>query len=305
MSYLSDQAIERLSAVANWPEFVSERYSVTNEIGRGGMGTVYAATDHALGRDVALKVSNTVATAEFERRLAAEARTLAQLEHPGIVPVHDVGRLADGRVFYVMKWVKGTTLREYLAGESHPGERLRIFERLCEAVAFAHSRRIIHRDLTPDNVMVGEFGEVMVMDWGLARALASGASEERGIVMGTEGFMAPEQARGETGDVDERADVYGLGAILAVLLGDDRSAIPRPLQSIRNRALAARPDDRYPSAAALGDDVARYRAGRAVVAHRETAVERVARVAKVYRAPILLVLAYMIMRALFALVIRR
>ena len=117
---LSDEAIGRLRAVANWPEFESERYTVTSEIGRGGMGTVYAAIDTALGREVALKVSNTVASAAFERRLAAEARILARLEHPGIVPVHDVGRLADGRLFYVMKRVHGRTLREHLQDAERP-----------------------------------------------------------------------------------------------------------------------------------------------------------------------------------------
>ena len=172
MTGLSDGAIGRLRAVANWPEFASERYTVTKEIGRGGMGTVYAAIDGALGREVALKVSNTVASAPFERRIAAEARALARLEHPGIVPVHDVGRLTDGRLFYVMKRVHGSTLREYLGHDSDLSERLRIFERICEAVAFAHARRILHRDLKPDNVMIGAFGEVMVMDWGVAKSLS-------------------------------------------------------------------------------------------------------------------------------------
>ena len=168
MSFLSDEAIDRLRNVARppkseaelafgdgGPEFASERYTVTAEIGRGGMGTVYAAFDETLGRDVAIKVSNTVVGAAFERRLAAEARVLAKLEHPGIVPIHDVGRLADGRLFYVMKRVQGVTLREHLRGAGDLGERLRIFERICEAVAFAHSRRILHRYLKPDNVMIG------------------------------------------------------------------------------------------------------------------------------------------------------
>lgn len=318
MTWLSDEAIDRLRAVANWPELPSERYIVTEEIGRGGMGTVYAAVDEALGRDVALKVSNAVASAALERRLEAEARVLARLEHPGIVPVHDVGRLADGRLYYVMKRVHGTTLREHLQHESDLGERLRIFERICEAVAFAHARGILHRDLKPDNVMVGSFGEVMVMDWGVARTVSSAEIEDRGTVLGTHGFMAPEQARGETDNLDERVDVYGLGAILFVLLTRrdlptgpavqpattlaGLGAIPRPLRSICARALAGTPVDRYPSVSALGDDVARYRAGQAVQAHRESALERATRVGKVYRTPIILVLVYMIMRALVALI---
>ena len=331
MSFLSDEAIDRLRTVArppkpgaeraigdDGPEFVSERYTVTHEIGRGGMGTVYAAIDEALGRDVAIKVSNTIASAAFERCLAAEARVLAKLEHPGIVPIHDVGRLADGRLFYVMKRVQGVTLREHLSGAGDLGERLRIFERICEAVAFAHSRRILHRDLKPDNVMIGAFGEVMVMDWGVAKPLADenvaatggaaveGAGDpgaprtEDGTIVGTHGFMAPEQARGETANLDERADVYALGAILLALMP---TPVPRPLRSIGAKALAPRPEDRYRSAAALREDVAHYRAGQAVGAHRETAWERTVRVAKVYRTPILLVLAYMIMRALIAFTI--
>lgn len=351
MTWVSDEAIERLRAVACPPEpraarafgeggleFGSERYRVTQEIGRGGMGTVYAAIDEELGREVAIKVSNTTASAAFERRLAAEARVLARLEHPGIVPIHDVGRLADGRLFYVMKRVQGMTLREHRGQVTDLGERLRIFERICEAVAFAHARRILHRDLKPDNVMIGAFGEVMVMDWGVAKSMAPddtasraaviaetaldrvAAETEAGAIIGTRGFMAPEQARGDTRDLDERTDVYALGAILlALLTGRDTGSaslpqpealerapsIPRPLWSVCTRALAARPDDRYVSASALREDVARFRAGQAVHAHRETAFERTARLAKVYRTPILLVVAYMIMRALFALAVGR
>ena len=341
MSALSNAAIDRLRAVANWPEFESDRYTVTTEIGRGGMGTVYAATDALLGRDVAIKVSNTVATAAFEHRLAAEARVLARLEHPGIVPVHDVGRLADGRLFYVMKRVDGRTLTEHIRHHSDLAERLKIFERICEAVAFAHARRILHRDLKPDNVMVGSFGEVMVMDWGVAKTLAAARNERQiprdetplavpesertttnpGTVLGTHGFMPPEQARGEMDALDERADVYGLGAILLTLLTDREEpmksgvtaaaalagspSIARPLRSICARALAERPTDRYPSATALGEDVARYRAGEKVQAHRETVWERTSRIAHAYRVPILLVLAYMVMRTIVAFVIGR
>ena len=320
MSALSDEAVGRLRAVANWPELGTDRYLITTEIGRGGMGTVYAATDAELGREVALKVSNTVAGAAFESRLAAEARVLARLEHPGIVPIHDAGRLADGRPFYVMKRITGRTLSEQIVQGIEAADRLRIFERICETVSFAHARGVVHRDLKPDNVMIGAFGEVMVLDWGVARALA-GAAEELvtpGIVLGTHGFMAPEQARGETDAIDQRADVYSLGVILLALLSGEAApvaatasaeasilrfpSIPSPLRSICRRALAAHPSDRYPSAAALGDDVTRYRAGHAVLAHRETLFERIVRIASVYRTPILLVLAYMVMRALVAFV---
>lgn len=331
---LSDAAVERLRAAATWPELPSERYTLLEVIGRGGMGTVYAAVDTALNREVAIKVSNAAGSALVERRLEAESRILAQLEHPGIVPVHDVGRLADGRLFYVMKRVQGRTLTECLAGMSDLSERVRIFERLCEAVAFAHARRILHRDLKPDNVMIGAFGEVMVMDWGVAKAVDgqglhpdTGGSAvvdasvrngtNQGTVLGTHGFMAPEQARGDLAAVNERADVYGLGAILLALLANHAApmrhgsafatlaglrSIPRPLRSICARALATDQRDRYASAAELGEDIARYRAGEAVDAHPETALERVSRVAKRYRMPILLVLTYVIMRALIAFI---
>jgi serine/threonine protein kinase len=141
MTWLTDETVERLRAVANWPELPSGRYAVMEEIGRGGMGSVYAAIDTELGREVAIKVSNGVEAPDFERRLSAESRVLARLEHPGIVPVHDVGRLVDGRLFYVMKRVHGRTLTEYLRHDTDLGDRLRIFERVCETVAFAHARR--------------------------------------------------------------------------------------------------------------------------------------------------------------------
>jgi serine/threonine protein kinase len=331
MSQLSDRALDRLRTSAAWPEFLSARYTVTSAIGSGGMGTVYAARDAELDRDVAIKVSNAMDSQAFEERLAAESRILARLEHPGIVPVHDVGRLADGRLFYVMKRVHGRTLTEQLRDDSDLGERLRIFERICEATAFAHARRILHRDLKPDNVMIGAFGEVMVMDWGVAKALddqarqlpastlgartdAAPEATNQGTVLGTRGFMAPEQASGAGASVDERADVYSLGAILVALLARDTAAIhdgavqtalerltvPRPLRSICARALAADRGSRYSSVTELAEDIARYRAGEAVRAHRENLLERTSRVATVYRMPILLVVTYMIMRALIA-----
>ena len=236
MTFLPDAAIARLQAVANWPDFADERYTIVDEIGRGGMGAVYLALDDRLGREVAIKVSNGVPGAEVERRINEEARILAALEHPGIVPIHDAGRLADGRLFYVMKRVRGATLSEHVSTVDSLSERLGIFERICDAVNFAHARGVVHRDLKPDNVMIGPFGEVLVMDWGMAHA---GAAEPAETIIGTHGFMAPEQARAET--VDARADIYSLGAVLAWLAGDDA---PRPLRAICARAMASRPDDR-------------------------------------------------------------
>ena len=184
MSPLSDAAVARLRLVATWPEFSSGRYTVAEEIGRGGMGTVYLAHDTELGREVAIKVPHVAVSSTLEQRLQTEARVLARLEHPGIVPIHDVGRLADGRLFYVMKRVHGQTLRDYLLEAPDLPETLRIFERICEPVAFAHAHGCIHRDLKPENVMVGEFGEVMVMDWGVAR-MSSGPTLS--IAKGPEG----------------------------------------------------------------------------------------------------------------------
>jgi eukaryotic-like serine/threonine-protein kinase len=333
MSWIPDLAVTRLQAVATWPEFATDRYTVVDEIGRGGMGTVYLARDETLGRDVAIKVSNAVASVAWERRLQTEARVLATLEHPGIVPIHDVGRLVDGRLFYVMKRVRGRTLFAELSALPELGDRLRIFERICEPVAFAHAHGVIHRDLKPDNIMVGAFGEVMVMDWGVAKvpgtdadveargpAGAPGEQTGAGTVLGTPGFMPPEQARGAADEIDERADVYGLGGILfmlltglapppraedavAAMLADDRT-IPRPLRAVCARAMAPVRADRYATVPALAADVARYRAGHAVDAHRETWLDRAARVGRTYRTPILLVLAYMIMRVIVALTVR-
>ena len=228
MTFLSDRAIQRLRHVANWPDLGTKKYSVVQELGHGGMGTVYLATDEELGRAVALKVSNAPAPhTAIEARMRTEARILGQLEHPGIVPIHDVGRLVDGRVFYVMKAVKGLMLEQHLEGTPSRDERLRIFERICEPVAFAHAKGYIHRDLKPENIMVGSFGEVLVMDWGVAKVLGErepvtgipGAAvpevgtTEPGTVMGTPGYMAPEQAAGDVEGVDERSDVYALSTV--------------------------------------------------------------------------------------------
>jgi serine/threonine protein kinase len=312
MSGLSDAAVARLRQVGSWPEIESGRYTALEEIGRGGMGTVYLARDEELGREVAIKVPNALSSSTLDRRLQIEARALATLEHPGIVPIHDAGRLADGRLFYVMKRVQGRTLTQYLADVPDLAPRLRVFERICEPVAFAHDRGVIHRDLKPDNVMVGAFGEVMVMDWGGARTTpGQDPVPDQDLVIGTHGFMAPEQKQA-SGALDHRADVYSLGAILFLLLTNEvasadpalalrRAGVARPLAAICVKALSPDPADRYPTASALGDDVARHRAGLSVAAYREGLLERVLRFERTYRTAILLIAAYIVMRALVAL----
>jgi len=221
-------------------------------------------------------------------RLEREARVLARLEHPGIVPVHDVGVLPDGRAFYTMKLVRGRRLDAYLSTETTPAERLRILERLCDAVSFAHANGVVHRDLKPQNVMIGPFGEVLVMDWGVATLTAS--PEARSVV-GTPGFMAPEQARGEP--TDERSDVYALGGIMRLLIEPGSS---KPLRAIAARAMANDPAQRYAAVAPLAADIARFRAALPVEAYREGIIGRSTRIGRKYAVPIALVLAYLAMR---------
>jgi eukaryotic-like serine/threonine-protein kinase len=336
---LADGAVARLREVATWPALPPDRYEIRRPLGRGGMGTVYAAYDHRLEREVAIKVSNAAApSSDLEARLRQEARVLAHLEHPGIVPVHDAGILEDGRWFYVMKYVRGETLPQHVA--SLPGEAavLGAFERIAEAVAFAHAAGVVHRDLKPSNVMVGAFGEVLVLDWGVAKVLASprttpesspdpettpesAGGTASGTRIGTPGFMAPEQARGDASTAGPAADVYSLGALLYWLLTatpppTSAEAIARGLSGLQPRSsrrlraivvkcLSDAPDGRYGDAAALVADLGRYRAGLAVDAHPESVCERAGRFADRYRTFILLVAAYLIMRAVFAWLQRR
>ena len=222
-------------------------YRVLREIARGGMGRVLAAHDLTLDRDVALKVLLPGANAD---RFVRESKITARLPHPGIPPVHALGTLADGSPFLAMKLIAGQTLADEMKTADRP-RLLQVFTQVCQAVGFAHSRGVIHRDLKPANVMVGAFGEVQVMDWGLAKDLTSRESRtdpvrrrrrpsrtsartqtrppttappanrpttrpRRGRCMGTPAYMAPEQARGEA--TDARADVFALGGILCAIL---------------------------------------------------------------------------------------
>jgi len=281
---LPDPVINHLRHVINAPDLSNTRYEVLEEIGRGGMGVVYMAHDPELGRKVAVKVLNS----------AEEARILAFLEHPGIVPVHDSGMLPDGRLYYVMKFVEGVRLDAYRATASLLEDRLRTFVRICEPLAFAHSRGVIHRDLKPQNVMIGPFGEVLVLDWGVARHL--GASTV--TAAGTQGYMAPEQREGIT---DIRTDVFSLGKVLEFLL-DPRSA--KPVRAIATKACQHDPQARYASVAELAADVTRYLDGQRVLAHRESVFELVRRWLAGNKTLTLLILTYLLVRAAIFLFMR-
>jgi serine/threonine-protein kinase len=303
---LTDAAVARLRDAIDRPH-AGERYDVHELLGRGGMGAVYRATDRLLQRNVALKVlPPELEQQDIVRRLEREARVLASLEHPGIVAVHDAGTLGDGRPFYIMRLVRGRRLDEQARDEGR-GQRLRRFLAVCDAVSFAHSRGVIHRDLKPSNVMVGEFGEVLVLDWGVAKLAGetdlttpgsgpatAGDHTADGVAVGTPGYMAPEQASGAREAIDARADVYGLGALLRELLGPD--GVPAPLRAIVARATASSVAARYPSVDALAADVRAWLDGAAVSAYAEPVWEKVARFYRRNSALILLLLAYLVVR---------
>lgn len=251
-------------------------YQLLEEVGRGGMGIVYRARDASLDRELALKFLQKRYTihSTTAARFLEEARITAQLQHPGIPPIHQIGRLPDDRPFLAMKLVRGNTLAELLETEGpHPTRWLGIFEDVCQAVGYAHAHGVIHRDLKPANVMVGGHGEVQVMDWGLAKVLGSapatipsigpapdetadletgfrsvresdGSITQAGSVLGTPQFMPPEQAAGEVEKISERTDVFGLGAVLCVLLTgkppfEGSSAETTRLNAVRGKTEAA------------------------------------------------------------------
>jgi serine/threonine protein kinase len=245
---VSDSVLEHLRCVAALPDLSGTRYELEVEIGRGGMGVVYAARDCELDRRVALKV--------LEVPLAGEAQLIARLEHPNIVPIYETGTLQDGRTFYAMKLVGGARLDRYAGGQHSLAERLRVIRRVGEALAYAHSRGVIHRDLKPQNVMIGEFGEVYVMDWGVE------------VVAGTVGFRAPEPA------LDQRSDVYSVGTLLQYLIP---ALVSAAVGAIAAKAMSADPSSRYPSVTALLEDIDRFEQGVAVEAWSEPVWHRLQR----------------------------
>ncbi|HMA96582.1 MAG TPA: serine/threonine-protein kinase [Polyangiaceae bacterium] len=278
---------------------------VLPELGRGAMGRIHPATDRNLLRDVALKrLDKDLAREAFYRDgFVAEAQITGQLEHPNIVPVHELAIGREGVPYFTMKLVQGVTLARWLSSASRPPgsterieQGLEIFIKVCDAVAYAHYRGVIHRDLKPDNVMVGDFGQIYVMDWGLARLTktrpASGefAQMEAPGPVGTPDYMAPELARGNPDEMDERSDVFGLGAILYEIVSGRRPygeskdqnaligracagavvpvdvacmdvGITRQLRDVVQRATAPDPARRYQTVQELQRDVQRFLRG--------------------------------------------
>jgi serine/threonine-protein kinase len=248
----------------------ADRLELAEEIGRGGMGAVVRGFDPLLNRPLAVKVllDEHRNDPRLLERFIEEAQVTGQLQHPSVVPVHELGVLPDGRPFFTMKLVRGRTLAELLAERADPTQNLprfvQIFEHMAQALAYAHSKGVVHRDLKPANVMVGAFGEVQVMDWGLAKVLTDGPAQEiippaaptpsvittvrtqeggsvteAGSALGTYAYMPPEQALGERARLDRRADVFGLGAVLCEILTGEPPYTGQVLDVVKLRALGA------------------------------------------------------------------
>ncbi|MGE5187122.1 MAG: serine/threonine-protein kinase [Acidobacteriota bacterium] len=286
------------------PPLRATGYALGSVIGRGGMGEVLLATDQRIGREVAIKRMLTAdPTDDALARFLREAKIQARLDHPAIVPVHELGEDDEGRPYFTMKRLSGRTLHDKLADPAQPPQPLlRAFVDVCLAIALAHARGIVHRDLKPANIMLGDYGEVYVLDWGIARVLGeaddafalaadTGAGETQvGAILGTPAYMPPQQARGE--QVGPPADVYSLGAILFEILAreplrprsyrvgeepevpdgspvrrrPDRAIAPE-LDAACLAALAADPAAR-PGARELGERVQRYLDGDRDLEHR-------------------------------------
>jgi serine/threonine protein kinase len=266
---VSDSVLEHLRQVTALPDLTGTRYELESEIGRGGMGVVYAARDRELDRRVALKV--------LEVPITGEAQLIARLEHPSIVPIFETGTLADGRSFYAMKLVSGARLDNYVDDNHTLSERLRVIRRVGDALAYAHSQGVIHRDLKPQNIMVGEFGEVYVMDWGVD------------AVAGTAGFRAPEST------LDRLSDVYALGALLKFLVS---TSVTPAVTAIAEKATSADRRERYDSVAGFLADLDRFEQGLAVEAWSEPVWHRLQRFASRNAVLLWLLAAYTLVKFL-------
>jgi hypothetical protein len=300
----------------SYDTLVAGRYLIGRRIGKGGMGEVMAARDEQVGRDVAIKRMRAAKPSERAiARFLREASVQGRLEHPAIVPVHEIGRDDDSLPFFVMKKVQGTPLAALVSYRDEPTRQrmLRAFVDVCLAVEFAHVRGIVHRDLKPDNIMLGDFGEVYILDWGVAKIVGeqedfsdvdSGSGEhgtKAGTAIGTPGYMSPEQVRG-LAEIDGRADIYTLGCLLYEILAGE-ALHPRGFHGLESAVLGldARPsqrghdvppeldalcaaatekdrDQRIKSARELGESVQRYLDGdRDVALRRQLARDHLAR----------------------------
>ncbi len=262
------------------PGATGERYQRVAILGEGGMGAVELCRDRRIGRDVALKRirSEIAARRDYLARFEREARVQGQLEHPSVVPVYDLGADESGLVYFTMKRVRGRTLADVLdalargdakaRGEFSTRRLLTAFSQVCLAIAFAHSRGVLHRDIKPENIMLGDFGEVSLLDWGIATVVedlrATGEHEQREIVdagideahktlagemVGSPGYMSPEQIRGDLSDIDERADVFALGCVLYEILTLEPLVTGTTVSELITRTLAgvdARARERSP-----------------------------------------------------------
>ncbi len=335
------------------------RYSILKEQGRGGMGRVLAVWDERMGREVALKELLPQSTTRHEEdrdsgearerviaRFLQEAQVTGRLQHPSIIPVHEIGERADGTLYYTMKCVHGQTLRDAIRKADSLEARMALlphYVSLCQAMAYAHTHGVIHRDLKPSNVMIGEFGETLVIDWGLAKERGAGDGvldgsidpaengdgEMRdgltmdGQLLGTPHYMAPEQAAGQHATLDERADVYALGAVLYHLLTGQRPfeslsgvdvlrqvvrkpslspavacpGIPAALEAICMRAMAHDPAERYSSAKALAEEIVRFQSGAVVAAYNYGLSDHVVRIVKKHK-PVVLTSAIFVLMLL-------
>ncbi|MHC4410887.1 MAG: serine/threonine-protein kinase, partial [Planctomycetota bacterium] len=282
---LHDDESDTAPVIRVGPQVVADdsRYQMVGEIARGGVGVIYKARDKDLGRDIALKVLRDIHAdrADVLERFVEEAQIGGQLQHPGIVPVYGLGLQLDGRPYFAMKLIKGRTLGARLKERSDPAvdrrRFLQIFEQTCQTMAYVHARGVIHRDLKPANILVGNFGEVQVIDWGFGKVLgraepapadddirtriatvrsgSEGSDSLVGSVMGTPAYMPPEQALGHIDELDEQTDVFALGAILCEIL-TGAPAYTGSSKDLLVLASQARLDDAYSRLANCGADAA-------------------------------------------------